>query len=196
MTKEIIDCVFQYILITHQHSDHVSGIDDIRPFNFMHGIDMPIYATHFVQQKLIQKHPYIFEAKYPGVPRINFHTISKSREFTVANIPVIPIEIYHGELPILGFRIGRFAYLTDFKTIEEDEVFKLKGVEVLVVSALQHKKHHSHSSLDESIAFVNKIQVPSAYFTHISHKMGPHIKTEGLLPDHIQLAYDGLVLEV
>ena len=157
---------------------------------------MPIYATDFVQNNLIKKHPYIFEAKYPGVPRIEFHTISKSNDFTVANNPIVPIEIYHGELPILGFRIGRFAYLTDFKTIEDEEALKLKGVEVLVVSALQHSKHHSHSSLEESIAFVNRIKAPSGYFTHISHKMGCHASTESLLPNHIRIAYDGLVLTI
>jgi phosphoribosyl 1,2-cyclic phosphate phosphodiesterase len=184
------------ILITHEHSDHVAGIDDIRPFNFMYKMDMPFYATANVQKVLIQKHPYIFEARYPGVPRIKLHTISKAKKFKVADISVVPIEIFHGKLAILGFRIGDFAYLTDFKTIDDKEVLKLKGIKVLVVSALQHKTHHSHSSFQESVDFVNKIGVPKAYFTHISHKMGSHIETENLLPKHIRIAYDGLVIEV
>ncbi len=184
------------ILITHEHSDHVAGIDDIRPYNFMYGMEMPFYTTANVQKVLIQKHPYIFEAKYPGVPRIKLHTISKARKFKIADISVIPVEIFHGKLAILGFRIGDFAYLTDFKTIDDKEAIKLKGTKVLVVSALQHKKHHSHSSLQESVDFVNKIGAPKAYFTHISHKMGSHKETEKLLPKHIRIAHDGLTIKI
>jgi phosphoribosyl 1,2-cyclic phosphate phosphodiesterase len=182
------------ILITHEHSDHVSGLDDIRPFNFMHGTDMPIYATTDIHKTLEQKYPYIFASSYPGVPRVQSHFISKDNNFIAAGIPIIPIEIHHGNLPILGFRIGDFAYLTDFKTIEDKEAQKLIGVKTVVISALQHKPHHSHSTLKESIDFVNKIKVKEAYFTHLSHKMGTHTETELLLPKHIQIAYDQLVL--
>jgi len=182
------------ILITHEHSDHVSGLDDIRPFNFMHKMDMPIYATTVIHEILQQKYPYIFASSYPGVPRVQPHFISKENNFIAAGIPIIPIEIYHGKLPILGFRIGDFAYLTDFKSMEEKEAKKLIGVKTLVISALQHKPHHSHSTLEESIDFVNKIGVKEAYFTHLSHKMGTHAETARLLPKHIQIAYDELVL--
>lgn len=184
------------ILITHEHSDHIGGLDDIRPFNFMHEMDMPIYAQASVQQALTQRYPYIFEATYPGVPRVEQHIISKEKNFEAAGITIIPIEINHGKMKILGFRIENFAYLTDFKSIDEDEILKLIGVKTLVISALQHEEHHSHATLEESIAFVKKLGVPHAYFTHLSHKMGTHQDTESLLPPNIQIAYDGLVLEV
>jgi phosphoribosyl 1,2-cyclic phosphate phosphodiesterase len=184
------------ILITHEHSDHVAGLDDIRPFNFRSGKDMPIYTTEVVQKVLREKHPYIFAAQYPGVPRVAFRTISKETAFKVGKIEIIPVEIYHGEMPILGFRINDFAYLTDFKSIREEELHKLSGLKTLVVSALQHKKHHSHASLQESIDFVASLGKPKSYFTHLSHKLGTHAATSRLLPSHIQLAYDGLILEL
>lgn len=184
------------ILITHEHSDHIAGLDDIRPFNFMYEKDMPIYATARVHEALKKRFAYIFEASYPGVPRVRQHIIDKDHSFLAANIPIIPIEIYHGQLPILGFRIKDFAYLTDFKTIDDDECQKLEGVKTLVISALQHKAHHSHSTLQESIDFVQKLGIPSVYLTHLSHKMGTHEATEKLLPSSIQIAYDGLVIEL
>lgn len=183
------------ILITHEHSDHVAGLDDIRPFNFMYEIDMPIYSTQRVAKELIQRYGYIFEASYPGVPKVEQHYISKEKIFIAAGIPITPIEIFHGKLPILGFRIGNFAYLTDFKTITPLEAKKLEGVETLVISALQHHAHHSHSTLTESIDFVQQLGIPTAYFTHLSHKMGTHAATEQLLPPNIKIAYDGLVIE-
>ena len=184
------------ILITHEHSDHVAGLDDIRPFNFRYNLDMPIYTSQVVQDILKQKHPYIFAATYPGVPRVVLHTISKKNNFKIGDTEVVPIEIYHGKMPILGFRIQNFAYLTDFKSIQPSELPKLAGIETLVISALQHKKHHSHACLKESIDFVKSIGNPKSYFTHISHKMGTHEATSRLLPPNIQLAYDGLVLEL
>lgn len=184
------------ILITHEHSDHVAGLDDIRPFNFMYEMDMPIYSTQRVSKELIQRYGYIFEASYPGVPKVEQHLISKEKTFFAAGIPIVPVEIFHGKLPILGFRIGNFAYLTDFKTIDPEEAKKLKGVETLVISALQQHPHHSHSTLTESVDFVQKLGISTAYFTHLSHKMGTHAATEQLLPSNIQIAYDGLVIEV
>ena len=179
------------ILITHEHGDHVAGLDDICPFNIMLEMYMQIYANTSIYEVLQQKHPHIFASNYPSVQS---HFISKDNNFTAAEIPIIPIEIHHGKLPILGFRVGDFAYLTDFKTIEDQEAKKLIGVKTLVISALQHKPHHSHSTLKESIGFVNKIGVEEAYFTHLSHKMGTHAETELLLPKHIQIAYDGQIL--
>lgn len=180
------------ILITHEHSDHIGGLDDIRPFNFMYEMDMPIYAQASVHKALAIKHPYIFEASYPGVPRVEQHIVSKEKNFEAAGIPVIPIEINHGKMKILGFRIENFAYLTDFKSIDEDEAQKLIGVDTLVISALQHEPHHSHATLEESVAFVQQMAIPKTYFTHLSHKMGTHEETEALLPQNIRVAYDGL----
>ena len=184
------------ILITHAHSDHIAGLDDVRPFNFKYEMDMPIYTTPNVQEALKTRFPYIFEATYPGVPRIALHSIQKEKPFAIDGIEIIPIEIHHGKLPILGFRIGNFAYLTDFRTIDDEEFEKLIGVQTLVVSALQQEQHHSHATLEESIELVNRLQVPQAYFTHLSHKMGTHQATELLLPKHIRIAYDELVLEL
>jgi phosphoribosyl 1,2-cyclic phosphate phosphodiesterase len=183
------------ILFTHAHSDHVGGLDDIRPFNFMHEMDMPIYHTKEVAKDLHKRYTYIFEATYPGVPKVQQHFISKENNFIAAGIPVVPIEIFHGQLPILGFRIGDFAYLTDFKTIDPLEEKKLDGVQTLVISALQHQPHHSHSTLEESVAFIQRLNIPKAYLTHFSHKMGTHKVTEQLLPSNIQIAYDGLLIE-
>lgn len=183
------------ILITHEHSDHVAGLDDIRPFNFRYEIDMPIYTTKKVAKELKQRYSYIFESSYPGVPKVQQHLISKEQNFNAVGIPIIPIEILHGKLPILGFRIGAFAYLTDFKTIDPLEERKLKGVQTLVISALQHQPHHSHSSLNESVDFIQKLGIPKAYLTHLSHKMGTHAETEKLLPPNIRIAYDGLVIQ-
>lgn len=183
------------ILFTHAHSDHVGGLDDIRPFNFMYERDMPIYTTKEVVEELKKRYSYIFEATYPGVPKVEPHLISKAHNFVAAGIPIVPIEIFHGKLPILGFRIGDFAYLTDFKTIAPFEEAKLKGVQTLVISALQHHPHHSHSTLTESVAFIERLGIPKAYLTHLSHKMGTHATTEQLLPSDIEIAYDGLVIE-
>lgn len=184
------------ILITHEHSDHVAGLDDIRPFNFRYETDMPIYLTKRVAKDLKQRFSYIFESNYPGLPKIQQQLISKESSFVAADIPIVPIEIFHGELPILGFRIGDFAYLTDFKTIAPSEEIKLKGVQTLVISALQHHAHHSHSTLTESVDFIEKLGIPKAYLTHLSHKMGTHAATEQLLPQNIRIAYDQLVIEV
>ena len=184
------------ILLTHSHSDHIAGLDDIRPFNFKYRMDMPVYGQPNVLQFLEQRHPYIFEANYPGVPKVLLHQVSKHRQFYAANTPVTPIEIFHGKLPILGYRIQDFAYLTDFKHIEPEEIAKLKDLDTLVVSALQHQEHHSHSSLSESIAFAKEVGARQTYFSHISHHMGTHAETEALLPDGINIAYDGLILEL
>jgi len=182
------------ILITHEHSDHVAGLDDIRPFNFMYETDMPIYCTSHVAKELKQRYGYIFEANYPGVPKVQQHIISKAQNFVAAGMPIVPIEIFHGKLPILGFRIGNFAYLTDFKTIDPLEKAKLEGIKTLVISALQHHSHHSHSTLTESVDFIQSLNIPRAYLTHLSHKMGTHAATEQLLPSNIRIAYDGLVI--
>lgn len=183
------------ILLTHEHNDHVSGIDDVRPFNFMQRADMPVYATAQVGEELRSRFPYAFELNpYPGAPRLLLQEISANRPFRISGIPFIPIEVMHGTLPVLGFRIGDFVYLTDMKTISEEEAEKLSGCHTLVVNALHHKSHYSHLNLEEALEFIHRIRPQRAYLTHISHHMGLHQTVE--LPSGIELAWDGLCLEV
>ncbi|MCP4441314.1 MAG: MBL fold metallo-hydrolase [Aureispira sp.] len=184
------------ILLTHEHNDHISGLDDVRPLNFKHEMDMPVYAHPRVQKILHQAYPYIFEGTYPGVPRVVLHSISKDQPFYIGDTQIIPIEIMHGQLPILGFRIGNFAYLTDTKTIEEEELKKLEGLDVVVLNALHHFPHHSHLNLEEALEMTERINSKRTYFTHLSHMMGTHSSTQKSLPKHIQIAYDGLHIEV
>ncbi len=185
------------VILTHEHSDHVAGIDDIRPFYFQQG-DVPFYAHERVFNALHKRYEYIFEVenKYPGAPAIKEHTISKEDSFQVLGKKVIPIEVMHGTLPILGFRIDGFTYLTDVKTIAEEELKKIKGTDVLVISALREQPHYSHLNLEEALAMVAKIQPKKAYFTHISHLLGFHAEVEAQLPQNVHLAYDTLQITV
>lgn len=184
------------LLLTHEHSDHVAGLDDIRPFNFKYEYDMPIYALERVHQRLRKSHAYIFDATYPGVPRVEQHTVGYQLPFEAVGIPVIPIQVMHGKLPILGYRIGNMAYLTDYKTMPSTEYAKLEGIDVLIVSALQREPHHSHATLAEALDLIQQLNVPRAYLTHLSHTMGTHAATQAELPNHVQLAYDGLSVHV
>ena len=185
------------ILITHEHNDHIIGLDDVRPFNFKQKRDMPIFAERRVLEELKIRFSYAFaENKYPGAPTIQPIEIKKGKNFEAAGIEIEPIEIEHGNLPILGFRVGDFAYLTDMKTISEKEIKKIKGINTLVINALHHYKHHSHLNLEEALAMVERIAPKRAFFTHMSHYMGLHGEINAQLPEHISLAYDGLVLEM
>lgn len=183
------------ILFTHEHKDHTGGLDDIRSFNYLSQRPMDVYAEKRVQDALRREYAYIFaENKYPGVPEVVMHTIA-DKPFDVAGIRVIPIRLLHHHLPILGFRIGNFAYLTDIKYISEDEKKKLIGCQYLVVSGLRKENHISHFSIDEAIELINEIKPASGYITHISHQLGFHREVEKELPEGIYLAYDRLVLE-
>lgn len=184
------------LLITHEHNDHIAGLDDIRPFNFKHKKPIPVFTTGRVHELLKERFPYIFANNYPGTPQILQKTIEKEKPFFVQDIRIVPIEIMHGKLPILGFRIGKMAYLTDFKSISVSEKEKLADLDLLILSALHHESHHSHSNLKESIAFAQEISAPKTLFTHMSHHMGLHDATSKLLPDSIQLAYDGLKITI
>jgi phosphoribosyl 1,2-cyclic phosphate phosphodiesterase len=184
------------IVFTHEHKDHIAGMDDIRAFNYRQEAAIDVYATERVEQALRREFSYIFaEMKYPGIPDINLHQITL-QPFSVHGINFIPIEVMHYKLPILGFRIGDFTYITDAKTISEQEKKKIRGTKTLVINALQIEKHISHFTFTEAIAFAKEIGAERTYFTHISHRLGRHASILALLPKHITLAYDGLVLEV
>ena len=182
------------ILFTHEHKDHVAGLDDIRPFNYLLKKNIDIYATDRVQQALKREFSYIFaEAHYPGLPQIDLHTIT-DQPFYVGNTEIVPLNIMHYKLPILGFRIGDFTYITDAKTVADETLEKIKGTRILVVNALQREEHISHFTLDQAIAFAQKVGAETTYFTHISHNLGLHEVVEKDLPTNIKLAYDGLMI--
>ncbi|MBC8987898.1 MBL fold metallo-hydrolase [Pedobacter sp. N36a] len=182
------------ILYTHEHKDHVAGLDDIRPFNYLLKKNIDIYATTRVQDALKREFSYIFaDTHYPGLPQIELHTIT-DQPFEIGNTTVIPLNIMHYKLPILGFRIHDFTYITDAKTISEETIAKVKGTKILVINALQHEEHISHFTLKEAVAFAQKIGAEMTYLTHISHNLGLHEEVERELPENIKLAYDGLSL--
>lgn len=184
------------IVFTHEHADHTAGLDDIRPFYFRQG-DISFYAHKRVFGELRKRFDYIFTTKdkYPGVPGVVQNEI-KNEAFNLGNLNVIPINGYHHKLQVFGFRFGDFAYLTDMKTVADDEIKKLKGVKVLVVNALREKKHISHFNLEEALKFIARVQPTTAYLTHISHYLGFHDDVQQSLPDNVYVAYDTLQLEL
>ncbi len=182
------------VLFTHAHNDHIIGLDDVRPFNFRQKKDMPVYATVEVQQALTRRFDYVFEPNpYPGAPMVVLKTI-ENRPFDIAGIPIQPVQFLHGKLSVLGFRIGNLAYLTDMKTISEEEKLKLQNLKTLVINALHYKPHHSHLNLEEALALIEELAPEQAYLTHVSHRMGLHDEVNPTLPPGVQLAYDGLVI--
>lgn len=185
------------ILFTHEHSDHTAGIDDIRPFVFRQG-DMPIYAHKRVIESLKKRFDYIFEEenRYPGAPSVTVHEVDNTENFTLANKTVVPILVKHGDLDIFGYRIDDFAYMTDVKSVPDTEAEKLKGLKVLVISALREQPHETHFNLQEALDFIAKVQPERAYLTHISHLMGFHAEVQEKLPKNVFLAYDNLQITV
>jgi len=184
------------LLFTHEHKDHTAGMDDIRAFNYRQKAPVDVYATERVQAALKREFAYIFhEYKYPGIPELNLHTIV-NEPFDVEGVPVIPIEVLHYKLPVLGFRFGGFTYITDAKTISDAEKEKIKGSDVLVINALQREEHISHFTLAEGIAFAQELGAKQTWFTHISHRLGKHAEVALELPTNVRLAYDGLKLEM
>lgn len=182
------------VLITHEHYDHVGGIDDLRPFSFRKSID--VYANERCAHNLKQRIPYCFaEKKYPGVPNISLHGLSEPKSFCVAGVEVVPVEVLHDRLPIWGYRIGDMAYITDMSSISPDEMLKLNGVKLLVINALRHTMHHSHQSLSQALQVIDKANAQTAYLVHMSHEMGSHAIVDKSLPPHVHLAYDGLEVE-
>jgi len=180
------------ILFTHGHKDHTAGLDDVRAYNYVMQRPMDVYAEERVQQVLRDEFAYIFaEMKYPGVPELNIHTIDET-PFAIDHLQMTPIRAIHLNLPILGFRIGQMAYLTDANSIGEEEKNKLRGLDCFVINGLRKKKHISHFSLKEALALIDDVKPEQAYITHISHQMGLHRQVQATLPPHVFLAYDGL----
>ncbi len=185
------------VLLTHEHNDHTAGLDDLRSFNFRQKVDMPIFTSQQVIEDIRQRFAYTFaKDRYPGAPRFEWNIISHKEVFFIKKIKITPIKIWHGQLPILGFRIGDFAYLTDVKTIPNEELSKLTNIKVLILSALHFGEHHAHFNVPEALAFIEKIKPQQTYLTHISHAMGLHNAVTTLLPKNVALAFDGLEIEL
>lgn len=185
------------ILFTHEHSDHTAGIDDIRPYFFRQG-DIPIYANQRVISSLNKRFDYIFadENRYPGAPAVSINEIRNNQPFKIGDADVVPVEAYHNRLPVFGFRLKDFTYLTDVKTMQASEIEKIKNTKILVVNALREEAHHSHLNLKEALAFSEEVGAEKTYFTHISHLLGFHDEVEKKLPKNVHLAYDNLVIDV
>lgn len=184
------------VLFTHPHKDHVAGLDDVKAFCYFSGKPMDVYANEITEKALRREYMYIFEDnKYPGIPEVNLHSIDLE-PFFIGDIPVIPILVWHLKMPVLGFRLGNFTYITDANRIDEEEREKIKGSEVMVLNALRHKEHISHFSLSEAITLVQQLEVPRGYFTHISHQLGLHEEVSNELPQGIALAYDRLQIHM
>jgi phosphoribosyl 1,2-cyclic phosphate phosphodiesterase len=184
------------VVFTHEHKDHIAGLDDVRAFNFIQRKHIDVYSTKRVQEAIKREFAYIFaEDKYPGIPLINLHEIALS-PFKIKDVELIPIEVMHYKMPVLGFRIADFTYITDAKSISEKEKEKIKGSKVLVLNALRKEEHISHFTFQEAIDLAKELDVEQAYFTHISHQLGLHEEVSAELPSNIFLAYDGLMLNL
>lgn len=184
------------VLFTHAHRDHTAGLDDVRAFNFKQNIHMPVYGSEATLNQLQQDFAYIFGPdNYPGLPRIKLHEVG-GKPFAVHNTEFIPLQVFHYKLPVLGFRTGSFAYITDANHIPDETLERLKGTQVLVLNALQREPHISHFNLDEAVAMAQRIGARKTYFTHISHKLGLHRDVEKELPAGIELAWDGLRIQL
>ena len=185
------------VIYTHEHKDHLAGLDDVRAFNYKEQRDMEVFCTEAVEIALRREFQYVFSNdRYPGIPSIQINRI-ENKAFELPNgLTLLPIEVLHYKMPVFGYRIGDFTYITDAKTISETEKQKVKGTKILVVNALHRSEHISHFNLDEALAFIAEIKPETAYLTHISHLFGKHQEIEKELPPNVFLAYDGMTLEI
>jgi len=184
------------VLFTHSHKDHTAGLDDVRAYNFLQQIDMPVYGQAYVMKQITTEYAYIFEQhKYPGIPRLKLIPIDE-KPFRIGDIDVTPLPVQHLNMPVMGFRIGDFSYITDANAIPQESMDRLKGTKVMVLNALQKEKHISHFNLEEAVGMAQKIGAEKTFFTHLSHKMGLHKAVEAELPSGIALSFDGLTVEL
>ncbi len=184
------------ILFTHEHKDHVAGLDDVRAFNFAHKMDMPLYAEKRVLKQLETEFFYAFaKIKYPGTPQLVQHEVQENEPFEVNGVEIEPIRLMHHKLPIFGYKIKEFAYLTDVNYISKEEKQKLKNLDILIITSLRKEKHLSHFTLAEALEVIAELKPKKAYLTHISHLLGTHREVEKELPENVFLAYDGLEIK-
>ncbi|TAE26823.1 MAG: MBL fold metallo-hydrolase [Cytophagales bacterium] len=184
------------VLFTHEHKDHTAGLDEVRAFNFRQGEEIPVFGRASVLEQLRREFAYVFaDFKYPGTPRISTHAIT-NEPFEAAGISIVPVEVWHHKLPVFGFRIGDFSYLTDLNAISDDELAKVRGTRILVLDALRREPHLSHFTLQQALDLVERIGPERTYLTHISHQMGLHREVELELPPNVRLGYDGLQIRL
>ncbi len=184
------------VIFTHEHKDHIAGFDDIRAFNFINKKKMEVYASARVQEAIRREFAYIFsDFKYPGIPEINLHLL-ENKLTTIEGVDFLPIEVIHYKLPVFGFRINDFTYITDANYISDTEKEKIKGSKVMVLNALRREPHISHYTLAQAIELVKELKPEKVYFTHISHQLGLHAEVQKELPKGMELAYDGLQIEL
>lgn len=184
------------ILMTHAHRDHTGGFDDIRAFNFINKKAIDVYCDLPTELGIKEQYSYAFtETDYPYLPKMNFHRISDS-EFRISDLEIIPIQVMHATMPVLGYRFGDFTYITDAKTIAKAERDKIRGTKILVVNALRPENHYSHFTIDEALELVNDVKPELTYFIHMSHQFGLHAETQKKLPANVRVAYDGLKIKI
>ena len=183
------------ILFTHQHRDHIAGLDDVRSFNFKQKMAMPVYGNELVLDQIKREFHYVFENKYPGIPQLEIHQIDNN-PFQIENLSITPIHVLHHKLPVFGYRIKDLTYITDANTIPKKEIEKIRGSKILVINALQKDDHLSHFTLNEALKVIEEIKPEKAFLTHISHNMGLHDEVSKELPSNIFLAYDGLSITI
>ena len=183
------------VLLTHEHYDHTGGIDDLRPFAIFGDID--VFADELTHRHLRERLPYFFrEVLYPGVPRLLFHTVQPYVPFTIKDVEIMPLQVMHGQLPILGFRIGPLGFVTDMTDAPEETLVQLTGIDTLIIGALRRKPHATHQTIDEAIDVARRMGARETYLIHMNHEAGLHAETDATLPEHIHLAYDGLTIEI